>query len=324
MWNAAIALLYKGLSPPSLAPGRLFFWALHLGWQWLEWAVALGAVIISAAVAGGLILGGGMFRPALAAPDIQRLSLAKGLTRPFSTRGLMVLASDVVKSLLLGSAGFFFLWSQKAELFRLLKRPAGTVIPDALRWIGQDLIWLCGLLLVPTLMDLIVQRRLYLKRLGMTRTEVKEEHRESEGSPEIKGRVRTLRRKLARMRMMKAVESADVVVVNPTHFAAALAYDERRMAAPTMVAKGADDVALKIREIARTHGVPVVEAPQLARSLHRFIEVGDPVPQGLYPVIAVLLAYVEHLELARMGTDEAPEKPDLRDIPDVYRVPEET
>jgi flagellar biosynthetic protein FlhB len=137
------------------------------------------------------------------------------------------------------------------------------------------------------------------KQLRMTRQEVREEMKESEGSPEVKGRIRSMQREIARRRMMQEVPKADVVVVNPTHFAVALRYDERRMRAPLVVAKGADLIAARIREIATENSVPIFEAPPLARVLYRNVEIGGEIPTSLYTAVAQVLTYIYQLKTAR-------------------------
>src|SRR5262249_1551129 len=136
------------------------------------------------------------------------------------------------------------------------------------------------------------------KDMRMTREEIRQEHKESEGSPEMKGRIRQLQREMSERRMMDAVPKADVIIVNPTHFAVALRYDEKTMRAPQVVAKGVDLMAARIRELANKHGVPIFEAPPLARALHRSVEIGDEIPTGLYVAVAKVLTYIFQLRAA--------------------------
>jgi len=143
----------------------------------------------------------------------------------------------------------------------------------------------------------------------MTRQDVKDEMRELDGSPQTKRRIRALRRRLARMRMVMEIPKADVIVTNPEHYAAALSYREGRMRAPRLVAKGTGLVALRIREIAAEHGVPLIEAPPLARAICRFVDLDDEIPPGLYPAVAEVLAYVYRLRLARQGRRAPPPMP---------------
>jgi flagellar biosynthetic protein FlhB len=147
------------------------------------------------------------------------------------------------------------------------------------------------------------------KQLRMTREEIREEMKQSEGSPEVKGRIRSLQRELARRRMMQEVPKADVIVTNPTHYAVALRYDEKRMRAPIVVAKGSDLVAARIREIATEHRVPIFEAPPLARALHRHVEIGGEIPASLYVAVAQVLTYIYQLKTAKRYGSTVPEPP---------------
>ena len=143
----------------------------------------------------------------------------------------------------------------------------------------------------------------------MSREEIREEHKESEGSPEVKGRIRQLQQQMASQRMMQDVPKADVIVTNPTHYAVALRYDDKRMRAPVVVAKGVDLVAARIREIATEHAVPIFEAPPLARVLHRNVDIGDEVPSSLYVAVAQVLSYVFQLRVAQRSGVQPPAKP---------------
>jgi flagellar biosynthetic protein FlhB len=147
--------------------------------------------------------------------------------------------------------------------------------------------------------------------MRMSREEIREEYKESEGSPEVKGKIRQLQQEVARRRMMQEVPKADVVVVNPTHFAVALKYDDKRMRAPIVVAKGVDVIAAKIREVAGEHAVPIFEAPPLARVLYRNVDIGDEIPSTLYVAVAQILTYVFQLKVAKRAGHQAPPKPDV-------------
>jgi flagellar biosynthetic protein FlhB len=147
--------------------------------------------------------------------------------------------------------------------------------------------------------------------MRMTREEVRREHKEAEGSPEVKGRIRAIQRELAERRMMDEVPKADVIVVNPTHYAVALRYDEKRMRAPQVVAKGVDLMAARIREVASEHKVPIFEAPPLARALHRTTRIGDEIPAGLYVAVAQVLTYIFQLRAAMAGKAPRPQLPQI-------------
>jgi len=155
----------------------------------------------------------------------------------------------------------------------------------------------------------------YTRKLKMTRQEVKQEHKESDGDPVIKGKIRQLQRAAARRRMMSAVPTADVVVTNPTHFAVALKYSEGAMSAPTVVAKGTEEVAARIRAIAGENNVPILEAPPLARALHYHTEIGDEIPEALYTAVAEVLAYVFQLRTYKDRGGLPPQAPDDLAVP---------
>ena len=160
----------------------------------------------------------------------------------------------------------------------------------------------------------------HTKKLRMTMQEIKDEFKESEGKPEVKSKIRQLQREMSQRRMMADVPTADVVITNPTHFAVALKYDSSGMSAPVMVAKGSDEVAMKIREIAKEHNVPQMQAPPLARALYTHGKIGDEIPEGLYVAVAQVLAYIYQMDLFVKGRGPRPErKPDMP-IPRDLRV----
>jgi len=172
----------------------------------------------------------------------------------------------------------------------------------------------CALIVIAAI-DVPYQLWNYTRKLKMTRQEVKQEHKESDGDPLIKGKIRQLQRAAARRRMMSAVPTADVVVTNPTHFAVALKYSEGAMSAPTVVAKGTDAVAARIRELAAENKVPLLEAPPLARALHYNTEIGDEIPEALYTAVAEVLAYVFQLRTYNTRGGMRPDAPDELDVP---------
>jgi flagellar biosynthesis protein FlhB len=170
-------------------------------------------------------------------------------------------------------------------------------------------------LVVIALMDAPYQMWHYANKLKMTREEVRQEAKESDGDPHVKAKIRQLQREMAKRRMMSEVPTADVVVTNPTHYAVALKYTDGKMRAPTVVAKGADEVAAKIRELAAEHNVPLLEAPPLARALYSHAELGDEIPEGLYTAVAEVLAYVFQLRAYKTNGGSCPEIPADLEVP---------
>jgi flagellar biosynthetic protein FlhB len=252
---------------------------------------AAGAAIAGLGLLAHLCVTGFGFAPAKAAPDLSRLNPVRTISElPRKNFDNAVLA--VVALPLLLAALWWVAASRWAEFARLPLIPLEKGAAAVGRAAGA-LLWKAALLLLAWgALDWLRQRRRYLRDLRMTRQEVREEHRQNEGSPEVKMRIRRLRRELLRRRMMAEVPKATAVIVNPTHYAVALRYDQATMAAPAVVAKGKNYLALRIREKAVEHRVPVVENPPLARALYHQVEVGQEIPVSLYRAVAEVLAYV--------------------------------
>lgn len=257
------------------------------------------AATFVAALAAPVTIGGWNFSPTALVPKFTRLNPATGFGRIFSSRGAMELGKGLAKVFVVGVIAWVLLRALTPQLMGLTSEPLGAAIGHAGALISWSLLVLvCGLVLIAGF-DVPFQLWQHAKDLRMTRQEVREEFKESEGSPETRGRIREAQRALARGRMMQEVPTADVVVTNPTHFAVALRYDEKRMRAPIVVAKGTDLLAARIREVAAENGVPVIEAPPLARALHRSVDLGREVPAALYVAVAQVLTYVFQLRAAQ-------------------------
>jgi flagellar biosynthetic protein FlhB len=274
--------------------------ALSTMFATLSWeALALTAPIFLLAVAAALItpiaLGGWIFAPEALQPKFERMDPIKGLGRLFSWHSVGELVKAVLKALLIGGVIYWVVGRQQDQLFALISQPLET----AMSGFGRMLIF-AGLAMVGGLaaiaaIDVPFQLWRYYQGLRMTREELRQEMKELEGDPQLKARIRSQQREVARRRMMSEVPKADVVVTNPTRFAVALKYDGGRMGAPTVVAKGMNLVAEKIRQLAAEHKVPVLEAPPLARALYRHSDIGDQIPAALYAAVAEVMAYVYQL-----------------------------
>ena len=258
----------------------------------------LGATFVAALVAP-IAIGGWNFSGEALVPQFSRLNPATGLGRVFSARGLVELGKGIAKVAVVSITGFVLLKGLTAQMMGLSSEPVNGAIGHAAALAGYSLLVLCCGLAIIAAVDVPFQMWQHAKDLRMTREEIKEEFKESEGSPETRGRIREAQRALARGRQLQEVPTADVVITNPTHFAVALRYDDQKMRAPLVVAKGTDLLALKIREIAAENGVAVVEAPPLARALFRSVEIGREVPAALYVAVAQVLTYVYQLRSAR-------------------------
>jgi flagellar biosynthetic protein FlhB len=278
----------------------------------------LGLTVVAALLAP-LALGGWNLSPTALAPNFTRLSPIAGFGRMFSARSAVELAKAFAKFLLVAIMGWLFLRSKAGELLALGAEPLKAGIIHAISLGGSALVQLGSALALIAAVDVPWQMHQHTQRLRMSREEIRQELRESEGAPEVKGRIRSLRQRVARRRMMQEVPKADVVITNPTHFAVALRYDERRMRAPTVTAKGADVIATRIREVATEHLVPIFEAPPLARALHASVDIGEEIPASLYVSVAQVLTYIYQLRAARRGGAAAPAPPALDPTVDAAR-----
>jgi len=285
---------------PETAVGENVIWPalMHAGQQSLIYILPILGATFVAALAAPLAIGGWNFSGKTLMPQFSRLNPAAGLGRMFSARGGVELGKGLAKVFVIGLIAWILLKGMTPQLLGLSSEPINGAIGHAAALAGYALLVLCFGLVAIAAFDVPFQLWQHGRDLKMTREEVREEYKESEGSPETRGRIREAQRALARGRMMQDVPKADVVVTNPTHFAVALRYDDKKMRAPLVVAKGTDLVAARIREIAAEHGVPVVEAPPLARALYRTVDIGREVPAALYVTVAQVLTYVYQLKAA--------------------------
>ncbi|MGU3778582.1 flagellar biosynthesis protein FlhB [Burkholderia metallica] len=268
-----------------------------------------------AALLAPMALGGWLISQKTFELKFDRLNPISGLGRIFSIQGPIQLGMSVAKTLVVGGIGGIAIWRSKDELLGLATQPLGVALPDALHLVAVC----CGTtvagMLVVAGLDVPYQIWQYNKKLRMTKEEVKREHRENEGDPHVKGRIRQQQRAIARRRMMAAVPKADVVVTNPTHFAVALQYTDGEMRAPKVVAKGVNLVAARIRELAAEHNVPLLEAPPLARALYHNVELEREIPGSLYSAVAEVLAWVYQLKRFRSEGGAFPAVPVDLDVP---------
>jgi len=273
---------------------------------------AIGAALGGVSVAAALLSGGWVWTGKPLQPDLSRLNLLTGLGRLVSKAQLGEMLKACVLALLLGSVGGFYLQAHLQDFALTQAMP----LPAAFSAAGNRILsglWLLVLVLAAfALVDVPLQRFLLRSRLKMSAQEIKEEHKQQEGSPEIKGRIKQRMREISRRRMLAAVPKADLVVMNPTHYAVALKYDEDKMGAPRVVAKGMDLLAFKIRDLARDHKVPVLQAPPLARALYAHAELDREIPLALYSAVAQVLAHVFQLRAAMLG--RAPMPGDLAEV----------
>lgn len=269
----------------------------------------LFGLIVLAALLAPLALGGWSFSTQALMPQFNRLNPLSGIKRMFAMRSVVELMKALAKFGVVALIAALVLWKDASALLALGREPMAQAIIHAVQLSGSALILICAGMLLIAGFDVPYQLWQYAKQLKMTREEVRREMKESEGSPEVKGRIRQLQQQMARQRMMQDVPKADVVVTNPTHFAVALRYDEKRMRAPVVVAKGVDLVAARIREVANEHSVPIFEAPPLARVLYKNVDIGGEVPSSLYVAVAQVLTYIFQLRAARRSGQQPPQRP---------------
>ncbi len=275
-------------------------------WHFLPFAVA----VVVLCVIASLMVGGWLFSTKNLGPRFSRLDPLAGVGRMVSVESLAEFGKAVAKAALVGGVAWLAFSQQFDRLLALSSMSVSQQAHALSDLLMAAFLPMAGALGLIAAIDIPYQRWRHTKQLMMTREEVRQEHKEQEGSPEVKGRIRSLQREMARRRMMAAIPTADVVITNPTHYAVALSYAESSNSAPRVVAKGADEIAAKIRELAAEHQVPLLESPPLARALYRHVEIGDAIPEKLYTAVAQVLAYV-----FRLRAGEHPEKPVDIDLP---------
>jgi len=281
----------------------------------------LFAAMAAASFLGPAVLGGIGASAEAVAFKPERLDPVKGLGRLFGPNALAEAAKALLKLAWLGLVSVAVGHLIAPEVLALGQLPAGAGVAQGLSLLAFVLLALSAALVPIAAIDAPHQAWRHLQQLRMTRQEVKDELKETDGNPEMKSRLRQQQRTLAQGRMMHEVPDADVVITNPTHFAVALRYDPRGQGAPTVIAKGVDRVAVHIRELALAHGVPLFEAAPLARALHASTELGQSIPAGLYVAVARVLAYVYQLRAARHRPYEAPPPPADLPVPEEFLSP---
>jgi len=250
------------------------------------------ALLVVAGLAGNLIQHRPVFTFERIKPDLSKLSLGAGFKRMFGVEGLTTLAKGLVKIAIVGAAIWTQVWPERASFGATMGQSPLGVAADMSALLFKVLIATLAALAVIAVADYLLQRFRFIQRNRMSKQEIKEEFRQTEGDPAVKAKIRQIRQERSRRRMIAAVPQATVVIANPTHFAVALQYESGKMAAPICVAKGVDALALRIRSVAEEHGVPVVENPPLARALHAPVEVDQVNPPEHYKAVAQVIGYV--------------------------------
>ena len=313
-----VRLLHDGLTfkqdlafNTALLTPRLFELAVDM---LLVFSPLLLAVFLAAAFSP-LLLNGWSFSTEALQPKFSRLDPISGIGRMFSVHSLVELGKALAKSAVVGGVGAWVIWHNKDAVLALSSQTMDAAIPQLGHLVGVSFMAVVGAMFLIVMVDVPFQLWEHNKKLMMTKEEVRQESKETEGDPMVKGRIRSMQREAARRRMMAAIPTADVVVTNPTHYAVALKYSEDGMRAPVVVAKGSDLMAKRIREVASEHHVPILEAPPLARALHKHTELGDAIPEALYTAVAEVLAYVYQLKRYQKQGGARPIEPDSLPVP---------
>jgi len=275
----------------------------------------IALAIMAIALVSPILIGGWLFSAKSFMPNFMKLNPIKGIGNMFSKNALVELLKAIIKTVLVGVVAYIVVSSQKEAMLGLAVEPLNESSAHVGNMIGKSFLFIVASLGVIALIDGPYQLWHWKDKLKMTRQEVIQESKESDGNPQIKGKIRQMQREMARGRMMQNVPTADVIVTNPTHYAVALKYTDGK-GAPRVVAKGVDDVAAKIREMGALHKVTLMEAPALARALYKHTDIDDEIPERLYSAVAEVLAYVYQLRAYRKGEGEYPDRPTRLKVPD--------
>ncbi|NKF50149.1 flagellar biosynthesis protein FlhB [Shewanella sp. WXL01] len=280
-------------------------WGL-VGTELLLPMIGFISLLALVAFAGNVALGGLSFSTKAIMPKGSKLNPMNGFKRMFGPQAGIELVKGLAKFLVVAISAYFLLKFYFYDILNLSNGHLPGNVYDALNMLVWLFILLCSSMLLIVVIDVPFQIWNHNKQLRMTKQEIKDEYKETEGQPEVKGRVRQMQREMAQRRMMTEVPNADVIVVNPEHYAVAVKYDVIRSPAPFLIAKGVDEVAFKIREIAREHEIAIVSAPPLARAIYHTTKVDQQVPEGLFTAVAQVLAYVFQLRQYQKGKGRKP------------------
>jgi len=273
-------------------------------------------LLIAVAIFSPALLGGFSFSAKSMKPNFGKLDPVKGMKKLFSTNGLMELTKALLKVALIGTVAFFIIWSQIDTLMGLGNLSFKELFSRSAEIVGWSFLFISSSLILLAVLDAPFQIWQNTKKLRMTKQEIKDESKNAEGDPELKGKIRAMQQEVAMRRMMQEVPKADVIVTNPTHYAVAIKYDDQNMSAPRLLAKGHDEVAARIREIAEENNIPLFEAPPLARAIYFTTDLDQEIPAALYQAMAMVLAYIFQIRVATEHSLDMPIAPDDLPVPD--------
>jgi flagellar biosynthetic protein FlhB len=261
-----------------------------------------------------------LFSPKAAIPKLTRLDPIQGFKKIFSLKSIIELIKSVAKVIVIAVSAFFTLYHFYEDLFQLFKNSVTVSMTHAINIFLKSALFIAAATILIALIDVPFQLYDHKRKLRMSFQELKDEFKDTEGKPEIKGKIKRLQQEISQRKMLKAVPNADVIITNPEHYSVALSYDPTTMKAPILIAKGIDTIALKIREIGKKYQVPTVTVPPLARSLYYHAQIDREIPEGLYIAIAQILAYIYQLDQYYAGKAEKPNGIPSCPIPNSLRV----
>jgi flagellar biosynthesis protein FlhB len=276
-------------------------------------------VLLFAAIAGPILLGGWNFAMKAVAPKMSRMNPLSGLGRMFGPKALMELFKAVAKVGVVASIALIIMALNADRILAIRQEPTLAAMAHMLNILGWSVLAMSCAMIIITMVDIPFQIHQHKQKLRMTLQQVKDEMKDTDGRPEVKQRIRQLQYQMAQNRMLGEVGKADVIITNPEHYAVALRYDQAQEGAPVLLAKGADQIALKIREIGSLNNVPIVSSPALARAIYFNTELNEEIPGGLYMAVAQILAYVFQLRQFHARRGRRPSLPDDLEIPEDLR-----
>lgn len=291
------------LAPYIVAPHDILISPASLRDNLADTFLSMGALLLAPlSIVVLLVIGAALIQSKLLfaveriKPKLEKISVIKGVKRLFSMRSIVEFLKGIIKITIVSVVAIFAIHS---DLPRLRMLPSYETL-EILSFLGylalKVMVGVCCVMFLVAILDYVYQRYEFMKQMRMSRQEIKDEHKQQEGDPMVKAKLRQIRMERARQRMMASVPSADVVITNPTHFAVALKYDTGLMGAPIMVAKGVDEVAFRIRDVAEEHDIPIVENPPLARALHASVDIDEEIPHEHYKAVAEVISYVYKLK----------------------------
>lgn len=298
-------------------PGDMILRMQDLVSTGLMMALIFAAAALAASVFSNISIGGWVFSLKPVMPDLNKLDPLNGLSNMFSRKKLFEIGKTSFLMVVLLLVSAYFLYGSFDSLALLIMQPSAGALPHLLDWLIKGIALLLGVVFVVALIDVPLQIFLHKSELKMSLQEVKDEAKQSEGSTEVKTKRRAKQREFAKRASIRKVPQADFVLMNPTHYAVAVKYDDATMDVPIVISKGADLLAMKIKDIARSHKIPVIESPSLARALYANTELDAEIPTSLFTAVAQILAYVYRLKANLRGEGPAP-----GDVPKPHVPPE--